>query len=204
MENGEMKDDNNDNFYQPVEVNGQTENLIPSPDDARELAEIEKPGRDIALNREQELKEGLTEAEKENLQIMEALPEKYPHAFTKETDGEGRSYLIFKGYNHDKDFGGGHLVISEKGLIRIENEKYKNELERTNGKLASGFVYDAKYPNIILMGPEPQSLSLYSTIFDLRKTDREDLKVRFSEYEEAHKDDVEPKELTTQDIIDSL
>ena len=208
MENSEVNTNTNDNFYQPVEVNGQTENLIKDSNAAQELAEIAKPGIDAALSREQELKEGLTETEKENIQIMEALLIKYQNSFKKEIDEEGRKYLIFKGYdrNNDKDISGGHIVLSQDGLIRIEDEKYKSALSRTNGKLTSGFVFEKSYPGIVFLEPGDKYNREYCVIEDLRKSSisREDSKIRFSEYEEAHKDDVEPKELTTQDIIDSL
>jgi len=196
-------ENNGENFYEPVKVNGQTENFVADSNVAQELAEIAKPGIDAALNREQELKEGLTETEKENLQIIEALPGKYPHAFTKETDKEGRPYLIFKGYNHEKDNMDGHLVISQKGLIRIPDERYVDELKRTQGKLTFEFVFNDEYPEHVFIGPTTEK-NAYYRIFDLRNTDRESLKKRFNQYEEIHKNDVESKEPTTQELIDSL
>ncbi|HZJ34488.1 MAG TPA: hypothetical protein VFD55_00530 [Candidatus Angelobacter sp.] len=194
---------NGANFYEPVKVSGQTEKLVADPNVAQELAEIAKPGIDAALNREQELKEGLTETEKENLQIMEALPEKYPHAFTNETDKDGRPYLIFKGYNFEKDFNQGHLVFCQKGLMHLTDETYKKLLSLTGDKKLISEVefFDSDSNSASLVSGDYKEST---RLFNLRDTDRESLKERFSTYEEAHKNDVEPKEPTTQELIDSL
>ena len=80
------QDQNNNEFYQPVDTSIGPQQLINDPAIAAELATIEATqGQDVARAREQALKRqfetDLSDQERDNIAIHDAIVNKYPHAF---------------------------------------------------------------------------------------------------------------------------
>lgn len=139
-----MTEASGDNFYQPIEVNKETNEpetgpkFIADPKVAEELAYIEKPDRDATLTREKELAEGLTEVQKQNMAVMEGLQEKYPHAFIEKTDNKGRKYLIIKKTIPMQDEA---HIISQEGISTVyEMTKYEITKEIEKDEIDSSFL----------------------------------------------------------------
>lgn len=110
---------------------------IADPAVAEDIAYVEKPGRDAALDREAELKRqhegGLTDTEKKYLVIMDGLNEKNgeiinTHAFEDRVDGKGRKaralHLLERytpGVDEEKDAIRGEIVFFNKdGIFALD------------------------------------------------------------------------------------
>ena len=82
---------------------------------AEELAHLEKPARDRELNLKKEAEEGLTAEQKKNIEIMDGVEQKYPHAFKTIQDESGK---VLWGIRP----GGGSIIFGKEGVFRIYGE----------------------------------------------------------------------------------
>ena len=162
----------------------------------------------------------LNEVQKQNLEISEALLDKYPHAFNIGADSEGNPYAFLKHSGGYSDI----MLISHRGLIRIYTEcdeegrnlirESKADLtpilnstlnvdEYGNGPMEPLFLsegYNQGDANSIAI----ENINVKNFVDELRETHSlSELKERFIETEKRHKFDDVP-EVTTEKLINLL
>jgi hypothetical protein len=103
------------------------EGRIKSPDQAQEIAKLEKPARDRELELKKQTETGLTQEQRDNLQIMKGLKEKYPDAFESVIDDKGREVMIIAhepfGFRH---FGDSNPVFTQNGVVYLHLNTFMN------------------------------------------------------------------------------
>lgn len=104
-----------------VEEPGYSRGAIADVDVAHELANLEaKKGRNAALTREKELAEGLTEAQKANLAIMEHVKEKYPDACDRLVDNRGHELLRTRYTGNSAREYASPVFLTQEGVVQIQ------------------------------------------------------------------------------------
>jgi len=106
--------------FEPIEYvkDGADKGRVVRVDQAQELATVEaKRGHDVRIATEKEMNTGLTEAQMENLKLIEQLPGKYSNAFVPDKDGtpirtsaDGRPYLVTEPVGRD------FMVVTREGV----------------------------------------------------------------------------------------
>ncbi len=125
---------------------------INDPTKAEDIARLEKPARDFELSLERLSEGGLTSEEEKHAKVLHTLLEKYPNAFDRQNDGQGR--IILKSREPARN-GAVYLYVTERGCVEIHRDwrinlcfnpdkHYPNDgLQNKNIKyLKDGFVED--------------------------------------------------------------
>lgn len=92
---------------------------IQDPEIAEKLAYEEKPARDMESNLRRQAESGLTEQQKANIELMDGLEIKYPLAFDKVIDDEGRKLLCINTWgDQNQTWGLGDVIfVSQEGIF---------------------------------------------------------------------------------------
>lgn len=137
----DLNSESNNSFYD-TQINPATNNevnYIANQAQAEELAYLEaNMGRNVALNREEELREGITEDEKNNVKFVEQMSEKYPYAFEEIVNPEDGTKVLY--YKDAINTGSGDGISQSKDIF--ESDFWKN-----NGEVARELYQKTKILN---------------------------------------------------------
>lgn len=160
----------------------------------------------------------LTENQKENIQIMDALSEKYPHAFTKDLDSKGRPFMTVKDHGLNREKNGdipthgfinqvSEFIISQNGVSQIDLTRENSELFQ-NKKFDLTPLVDIQSESGFVVLKDTEGTSSYEVNLSSQKNFRDEnlasLKHIFTTAENRHLNDVPPSRPTVDSIINSL
>jgi hypothetical protein len=103
---------------------------IADPNVAQEIANLEKPARDLELGLERQAQIGLNPEQEKNVELMKGLEEKYPKAFQHAVDSKGRKILFTEVRGQPAGvLGSGSLLISQEGIYGLSTTSWGSSFE---------------------------------------------------------------------------
>jgi hypothetical protein len=110
----------NEQFYDEGAEDERDRGRIKGVDKAQEIAKLEKPARDRESELRRQTETGLTQEQRDNLQIMKGLKEKYPDAFESVIDDKGREAMFLSEPFNVKRLGSDqNLVLTQNGIVYL-------------------------------------------------------------------------------------
>jgi len=155
----------------------------------------------------------------ENIKVMDGLLKNYPHAFTKGSTDDGRKYLLLKKGTPTKqsiktndfsryEYGNGGLMFSNKGMLDFTRSIPGSvQKQIANGDFDLTPILDAQSDTEDITIHKYDDGEWYKFRNEQLKYPDirlHELKAIILNAEEAHKNDVEKKDLTAEDILKDL